>query len=119
MHMQVDVLIATPFKESATHGHYSDSFLHMRPAPEYASGEVVLASLIRNVGFGPSLEGHVPRGGAELLKRVQRDRPTNKPLLAVDTWQSVLESSLKSPKQPNQSSKRFLQLCPLVPDSAL
>jgi hypothetical protein len=117
--MQVDLFIETPFKESLTHEQYRESFLHMRPAPEYASGEVVLASLIRNVGFGPTLEGQVPKGGTELLKRVQKDKPTRKPVLAVDTWQSVLESSLKSPKQPNQSSKRFLQLCPLVPDSAL
>ena len=117
--MQVDLLVEAPFKESLTHEHYSNSFLHMRPAPEYASGEVVLASLIRNVGFGPSFEGQVPKGGAELLKRVQKGKPSGEPLLAVDTWQSVLESSLKSPKQPNQSSKRFLQLCPLVPDSAL
>lgn len=117
--MQVDALVDSPFKESATHGHYGGSFLHMRPAPEYASGEVVLASLIRNVGFGDSFEGQVPRGGADLLRRVQKDKPTGEPLLSVGTWQSVLESSLRSPKQPNQSSKRFLQLCPLVPDSAL
>lgn len=117
--MQIDALIEAPFKESATHGDYAGSFLHMRPAPEYASGEVVLASLIRNVGFGPTLEGQVPRSGSELLRRVQKDKPTGNPLLAVDTWQSVLEASLKSPKQPNQSAKRFLQLCPLVPDCAL
>lgn len=117
--MQVEALIDDPFGKSATHGRYGDSFLHMRPAPEYASGEVVLASLIRNVGFGTSLEGQVPRSGADLLKRVQKAKPIGSPRLAVDTWQSVLESSLKSPKQPNQSAKRFLQLCPLVPDSAL
>lgn len=117
--MPVDLLVDAPFKDSSTHEHYSDSFLHMRPAPEYASGEVILASLIRNVGFGPSLEGQVPKGGAELLKRVQKEKHIKQPILAVDTWKSVLDSSLKSPKQPNQSSKRFLQLCPLVPDCAL
>ncbi|OAI56455.1 hypothetical protein AYO47_02120 [Planctomyces sp. SCGC AG-212-M04] len=116
--MQVDSFIDDPFGKSATHEQYGNSFLHMRPAPEFASGEVVLASLIRNVGFGTP-EGQVPRSGAELLKRVQRAKPAGNPRLAVDTWQSVLESSLKSPKQPNQSAKRFLQLCPLVPDSAL
>ncbi|MBX3316393.1 MAG: hypothetical protein KF902_05960 [Phycisphaeraceae bacterium] len=117
--MQVDALIEAPFKESSTHGHYAESFLHVRPAPEYASGEVVLASLVRNVGFGPTLEGQVPRNGTELLRRVLKGKPTSTPLLAADTWHSVLESSLKSPKQPNQSAKRFLQLCPLVPDCAL
>ncbi|MBL9149845.1 MAG: hypothetical protein JNM94_14230 [Phycisphaerae bacterium] len=117
--MQVEALIDDPFGKSGTHGHYAGSFLQVRPAPEYASGEVVLASLVRNVGFGPTLEGHVPRNGTELLRRVQKGKPTGKPLLAADTWHSVLESSLKSPKQPNQSAKRFLQLCPLVPDCAL
>ena len=117
--MQVDLLVESPFKDSLTHEHYGNSFLNMRPAPEYASGEVVLASLIRNVGFGAYFEGQVPKRGTELLKRVQKGKPFGKPLLAVDAWQGVLESSLKSPKQPNQSSKRFLQLCPLVPDTTL
>jgi hypothetical protein len=117
--MQVDALIESPFRDASTHPLYSNSFLHVRPAPEYATGEVVLASLVRNVGFGQKLEGKVPGNGGDLLRRVQKEKPTGSPLLAVDSWQSVLESSLRSPKQPNQSSKRFLQLCPLVPDCAL
>jgi hypothetical protein len=108
-----------PFREGSTHHLYSNSFLHIRPAPEYASGEVVLASLMRNIGFGSTNEGQVPRNGAALQKRVQKRSFTLQPRLSSDTWQGVLEGPLKSPKQPQQSSKHFLQLCPLVPDCAL
>jgi hypothetical protein len=37
----------------------------------------------------------------------------------MDTWRAVLQGVLESPKQPNQSSKRFLQMCPVVPNVAL
>ena len=117
--MQLDALVDAPFREAAMHRHYADSFLHIRPAPEYASGEVVLASLIRNIGFGSTNEGQVPRNGTELLRRVQKGKFAQQPRLARDTWQGVLEGSLKSPKQPQQSSKPHLHLCPLVPDCAL
>lgn len=117
--MQADALAESPFREAVMHRHYADSFLHIRPAPEYASGEVVLASLIRNIGFGSTNEGQVPRNGIELLRRVQKGKVAGTPRLARDTWQGVLDGSLKSPKQPQQSSKQHLHLCPLVPDCAL
>lgn len=102
------------------HTHYSNSFLHMRPAPEYASGEVVLASFIRNICFSGVPESNVPKNGSDLSKRINREKDnTKEKKLANDSWQTVIESSLKSPKQPNQSARRFLQIYPIVPDCAI
>jgi len=115
--------IAKPWPEASLHPCYKESFLHMRPAPEYASGEVLLASLYRNVGFGKAVsEGTTPQRGRNFLKHIEKQR--RKPehhegMLSVDSWESIVCQSLSSPKQPNQSSSRFLQICPLVPDASL
>lgn len=114
--------IAKPWPEASLHPCYKESFLHMRPAPEYASGEVLLASLYRNVGFGDSVsEGTTPQRGRELLRRIasRRGQPVEGDALSVDGWEAIVCKSLSSPKQPNQASSRFLQVCPLVPDAAL
>lgn len=113
---------AKPWPEASMHPTYRDSFLHMRPAPEYASGEVLLASLYRNVGFGKTVsEGTTPQRGRDLLKRIekQRGRPATEEALSVDSWEAIVCRSLSSPKQTHQASRRFLQICPLVPDAAL
>ena len=94
----------------------------MRPAPEYACGEVVLASLYRNVGFSSRVtEGKVPGLGRQLLRQLHKGKvPAGaSPLLSVDSWHGVLQGALRTPKQPNQTAKRFLQICPLVPDAAI
>lgn len=118
--MKLLEFLEDPFSKKAIHPAYGASCLHMRPAPEYASGEVVLASVYRNVGFGKTIESQVPANGRKLKKRIERGRRgANGIGIGVDSWRSILESCLRSPKQPNQSAKRFLQLCPLVPDAAL
>jgi len=121
--MTIEDFIASPWKDDATHPLYSKSFLHMRPAPEYATGEVVLASLYRNVGYATSVkERTVPANGRELIKRVERSgRQTQitEQGLNAETFRSLLHGALSSPKQPQQTSKRFLQLCPLIPDAAI
>ena len=108
----------TPWKTS--HPLYRDSSLAMSPAPEYASSEVLVASLYRTIGFAPISEGSVPQAGRELEQRLQklRDRrqgPPSGATLGVEEWNAVLHGVLESPKLPNQSSKRFLQVTPLVP----
>jgi hypothetical protein len=111
-----------PWLEASLHPYYRESFLHMRPAPEYASGEVLLASLYRNVGFGDAVsEGTTPQRGRELLKRMasRRGAAVEADALSVDGWEEIVCKSLSSPKQPNQASSRFLQICPVVPDAAL
>lgn len=122
--MNPDDFISKPWSGGSLHPLYEKSFLHMRPAPEYASGEVLLASLYRNVGFGsPQVsEGTTPQRGRDLLKRIEkrRGRPSDSSSeLAVDSWEAIVCRSLASPKQPNQASSRFLQICPIVPDAAL
>ena len=120
--MTLDEFIANPW--ASLHNAYRDSFLHMRPAPEFASGEVLLASLYRNVGFSENIsEGKVPANGRNFLKLLEKKTRPDDKISATgiedDTWIKIVAKSITSPKQPNQSSKRFLQLCPVVPDAAL
>ena len=117
----VDEFKGEPFK--SVHEAYDDSFLHMRPSVEMASGEVLLASTYRAVGSNQKMEGKVPAAGRALLKQIEKGvRPKNAPEgtgLQPDDWKTVLQDTLRSPKQPNQSARQFLQISPLVPDAAL
>ena len=111
-----------PWRKS--HARYQKSTLSISPAPEYASSEVLLASLYRTIGFASAREGSVPQAGRDLDKKIQRLRDKHLPapggaILGVDTWNTVLHGILESPKLPNQSSRRFLQVTPLVPAVAL
>lgn len=113
---------AAPWKTS--HDTYKKSALAISPAPEYASSEVLVASLYRVIGYEAVKEGSVPEAGKKLEQKVQklRDRrqaPPQAATLSVDTWNTVLHGVLESPKLPNQSSKRFLQVTPIVPSVAL
>jgi hypothetical protein len=107
-----------PWKTS--HRAYADSVFNIRPAPEFATAEVMVASLYRSVGFPGLSERDVPGAGRE-FERVNRSsrQPDAKSGIGAETWRTVLHGVLESPKQPNQSSRRFLQLSPVVPDIAL
>lgn len=107
-----------------SHRSYQKSALAISPAPEYASAEVLLASLYRTIGFSSASEGSVPQAGRDLDKRIQKLReksqqPPTGAIAGVEAWNTVLHGILESPKLPNQSSKRFLQVTPLVPGTAL
>ncbi|MDX1221180.1 hypothetical protein GOL85_05550 [Sinorhizobium medicae] len=106
-----------------SHPAYQDSGLAMSPAPEYASSEVILSSLYRHVGLDEATERTVPQRGRELDKEVQwhrdRSRKPDAAVLDADTFHMLLHSVLESPKLPNQSSKRFVQVTPLVPQAAI
>jgi hypothetical protein len=112
----------SPTAKDAAHRHYNSSFFRMRPSPEYATGEVLMSSLYRKVGYPSLSEKNVPSQGNEFYKRVQSPI---KQLVARDSkisargWGKIIDEVLKSPKQPNQSRQRFLQLTPLVPELAL
>lgn len=118
--MSLEDFLAEPWRKS--HEVYSGSALAMTPAPEYASSEVVLSSLYRVAGLGGLAEGEVPQRGRNLDKSVQqhRDKQEPRPGAALDagSFLGLLNLTLESPKQPNQSSKRFLQVTPLVPGTA-
>jgi len=120
--MTWDNFYASPWKTS--HRAYKDSALAISPAPEYANSEVLIASLYRVIGYEAVKEGSVPEAGKKLEQRLQklrdkRQAAPNAATLSVDTWNTVLHGVLESPKLPNQSSKRFLQVTPIVPSVAL
>lgn len=107
-----------------SHGSYQDSVFAISPAPEYASSEVLLASLYRTIGYASASEGSVPQAGRDLDKNIQklrerRQSPPSGAVVNVEAWNTVLHGILESPKLPNQSSKRFLQITPIVPGTAL
>lgn len=117
--MTVPGFLADPWKRS--HVAYDRSPLAMRPAPEFATAEVMVASLYRAIGFTAPVEKAVPAEGRKLDKEIAKASPPNAvhTRLRPETWRTVLHGVLESPKQPNQSSRRFLQLSPLVPDAAI
>jgi hypothetical protein len=117
----IDEFRDTPFTK--VHETYENSFLYMRPSVEMASGEVLLASTYRAVGSNQKMEGGVPKSGRGLLRLIAKGkRPkgaSESTGIEPDDWRVVLQDTLRSPKQPNQSARQFLQISPLVPDTAL
>lgn len=111
------------FKRSpwqTSHPKYRASALSVSPAPEYASSEVLISALYRIIGFESKKESSVPQAGKDLEKKIRRLRDKDLPpppnaTIDVDTWNTTLHGILESPKLPNQSTKRFLQVIPLVP----
>ncbi len=113
-----------PWRRENLHAKYKQSALSISPAPEYASSEILVASLYRTIGFKTVSEGGVPQAGRDLDKKIQklRDKPLKMPegtTVDASMWGTVLHGILESPKLPNQSSKRFLQVTPVVPGTAL
>ena len=122
--MSLEDFLNSPWASNSLHEIYTNSFLHMRPAPEYASGEVVLASTYRYVGFTGSeiSEGKVPKLGRDfqkLISKGKRARNQEDTGVEPEAWNRIITGTLRSPKQPNQTSKRFLQISPVVPDASI
>lgn len=107
---------AGPWKKM--HAAYVGSAFTMTPAPEYASSEVLLASLYRTIGLEGASEASVPQAGRDLERRLRAAKPAGSTVLSSDAWNLVVHWVLESPKLPNQSSKRFLQMSPIVPEAA-
>jgi hypothetical protein len=116
--MTLEHFRADPWKNA--HSAYDESVFAMRPAPEFATAEVLVASMHRAIGFADVSERGVPASGKDFDKLTQRVRLPQglSPTVERETWRTVLHGILESPKQPNQSSRRFLQLSPVVPDVA-
>src|SRR5262245_30010722 len=107
--MTIEEFKARPWGRS--HPTYDQSVFAIKPAPEFATSEVLLASLYRSIGFAGYGEAQVPKAGRDFDKRPGGGkRAPNDMKLAPDAWNTVLHGVLESPKQPNQSSKRFLSL---------
>ena len=110
--------MASPWGKS--HSSYRDLPLSLFPAPEYANSEVLVAGLYRTIGLNDITEATVPARGRELDRRMRhrRERPEGA-ALDGDAAHALLRMVLESPKLPNQSSKRFIQVTPLVGETAL
>jgi hypothetical protein len=120
--MSLEDFQRAPWQNS--HRLYRESSLSVSPAPEYASAEVIVASLCRTIGFSGASEGGVPQAGRDLDRKVQRLRERRAPpeagcTASAGTWNTVLHGILESPKLRNQSTKRFLQVTPIVPGTSL
>lgn len=111
---------ASPWAKS--HPCYTESALAVAPAPEYANSEVLVAGLYRTIGLEGLSEGKVPARGRDLDRTVgqRRDRGTKPEGAALDGdgFHALLHDVLESPKLPNQSTKRFIQVSPLVGETA-
>lgn len=113
--MSLSEYVQDPWKAEKSHAAYKNSAFAIRPAPEFATSEVVVSSLYRAVGFADFSERNVILAGSALQKDSQR-RTVGTTGISNETWQTILHGVLASPKQSNQSTKRFLQMSPLVPD---
>jgi hypothetical protein len=108
---------ATPWKKS--HAAYDGAIFAIGRSPEFATAEVLLASTYRAAGFASQKESEVPASGRAFDKASSRRLMPSLGRIGVDTWRTVLHGTLQSPKLKQQSAKRFLQLSPVVPDTAL
>ncbi|KNH11824.1 hypothetical protein ACS79_15995 [Vibrio lentus] len=109
----------------SNHTIYKESFLNITPAPEVATGEILLASLYRNVGFyeHSGVSEHVWNLGTPFKKQLEKEkRPSNtkSPVgFEAQLWGKVVNRAIATPKLSGQSSKRGNQVTPLVPDATL
>ena len=117
--MSLTRYLEDPWKNS--HPAFSESVFNIQPAPEYASSEVVVASLYRAVGYAGHSEASVAATGRDFDRSTRQSASSERvgSTVSSDTWLTVLHSALESPKLPNQSARRFLQLSPVVPDVSL
>lgn len=113
-----DEFVADPWGKGKDHEAFKASHLAMKPAPEYASSEVLLSGLYRHIGYEGVRESEVPENGRRLLKQVDAGKTPADAKLPAEQWARVLHGALESPKLPNQSAKRFLQLTPVSPEVA-
>lgn len=114
-----------PWKPAGLHEKYKQSFFHLKPVPEVATGEVMLASLYRNVGFtgDSSVSEHVWKIGTPFRKLLDKGhRPDNRiSETCFDTklWNTVVNKVIASPNLAGQSRQRGNQIAPLIPDATL
>ena len=111
--------LKNPWKE--THKAYGSAFFQHSPSPENATGEVVVSSLYRIIGYDGQKENEVNSKGREFMIRTQMPLVHEgfKSELTIPEWQSIIHGVLESPKQASQPSKRFLQMTPVIPDISL
>lgn len=104
-----------------SHPLFDSALFSIHRAPEFSTGEVVLSSLYRASGFKDVPESKVKGFGEALSKAADKARKKEgkQGEIQPDTWRTVLDRIVQSPKVAKQSSKRFMSLSPVVPDAAL
>ena len=109
----------SPWRQS--HPLFSEAVFSLYRAPEFSTGEVLLSSLYRASGFATVKESRVKSLGEALSKAAdkQRKKEAQQGEIQPDTWRTVLDRLVQSPKVAKQSSKRFMSLSPVIPDAAL
>lgn len=117
--MTTKVFLDSPWKNS--HPLFENAVFSIHRAPEFSTGEVVLSSLYRASGFKDVSESKVKGLGAALSKAADKAKKKEgkQGEIHPDTWRTVLDRLVQSPKVAKQSSKRFMSLSPVVPDIAL
>jgi hypothetical protein len=117
--MSLEEYIAVPWKAEKSHVAYVDSAFAIKPAPEFATSEVVVSSLYRALGFEHFSERSVIQNTGPFQKASSSSGTLSNGSVSNETWRTVLYSALASPKQSHQSTRRVLQMTPLVPDANL
>lgn len=86
--MTVEEFCANPWKTS--HRMYDSSAFNIRPAPEFSTAEVAIASLYRSSGFSGHAESDVPKAGREFdrLSKASLARMDEVGTIKGDTWQN-------------------------------
>jgi len=117
--MTIEKFLESPW--DTQHPFFRDAIFSIHRAPEFSTGEVVLSSLYRASGFEGVSESKVKKHGDALNKAADKARKKEggKGEIQPDTWRTVLDRLVQSPKVAQQSSKRFMSLSPVVPDAAL
>ena len=117
--MTLEKFLASPW--DSQHPAFREAFFSIYRAPEFSTGEVLLSSLYRASGFYEVSESKVKGRGDALKKAADRARRKDdkKGVVQAETWRTVLDRLVQSPKVAKQSSKRFMSLSPVVPDVAL
>ena len=108
------------------HKIYSESILNLGISPEYNNGEVMLASLYRQIGWKIKSESKYSRfSEAQVNKesvhffdtiRKAKNSPGD---IHLEDWRIALDNVLSSPKMPKQIKSRNPILYPIIPDCAL
>lgn len=126
----IEEFIQKPTDSSKNHLAYSNSFLNLNTAPEYVIGEVILASLYRNIGWTNSetktkfSEASIFKYGGiteGLLKKIEKDSRTisDSKIFENKIFSEILRVFLQSPRMKNQVKSQNLVLYPIVADTSL
>jgi len=110
-----------------SHPSYYGSVLDIGLAPEYNTGEVMLAALYRQVGWQRNTdkwtrfsEKSVNTESTMFFNKIHAKRQKrNDSIIDQDDWVHLLHNGLASPKMSKQSKSKKPILYPLVPDCAL